>query len=59
MRETCATAGRGNGATSSSIFHFAVLLLGEPFTLFGGIGTALVLGGIGFHTGNELRSPAA
>jgi drug/metabolite transporter (DMT)-like permease len=39
--------------------YFAVLLLGEPFTLFDGIGTAFVLGGIGFYTWHELRSPAA
>jgi len=36
--------------------YFAVLLLGEPFTLFEGIGTALVLGGIGFYTWDELRT---
>ena len=39
--------------------YFAVLLFGEPFTLFDGIGTALVLGGIGFYTWDELRKPAA
>lgn len=39
--------------------YFAVLLLGEPFTLSDGIGTALVLGGIGFYTWDELRTRAA
>jgi drug/metabolite transporter (DMT)-like permease len=39
--------------------YFAVLLLDEPFTLFDGIGTALVLGVIGFYTWDELRRPAA
>ena len=39
--------------------YFAVLLLGEPFTLFDGIGTTLVPGGIGFYTWDELRKPAA
>jgi drug/metabolite transporter (DMT)-like permease len=39
--------------------YFAVVFLGEPFTFFDAIGTALILGGIGFYTWNDLRNPAA
>ena len=35
--------------------YFAVVLLGEEFTLAHGIGTALVVGGVGFHTWRDLR----
>lgn len=38
--------------------YFAVILLGEPFTLFDGIGTSLVLSGVGFYTWDELRKPS-
>lgn len=37
--------------------YFAVVLLGEPFTLPHAIGTALVVGGVGYHTWRELRKP--
>ena len=36
--------------------YFAVVLLGEEFTLAHGIGTALVVGGVGFHTWRDLRA---
>jgi len=39
--------------------YFAVVFLGEAFTLFDAIGTALILGGIGFYTWDDLRDPAA
>ena len=39
--------------------YFAVVFLGESFTFFDAIGTALILGGIGFYTWDDLRSPAA
>ena len=39
--------------------YFAVVFLGEPFTLFDAAGTLLILGGIGFYTWDELRHPAA
>ncbi|MFO1123124.1 MAG: DMT family transporter [Hyphomicrobiales bacterium] len=40
--------------------YLAVLILGEDFTLADGIGTALVVGGVGFHTWRDLRrGPAA
>jgi drug/metabolite transporter (DMT)-like permease len=39
--------------------YFAVVLLGEPFTLFDGIGTFLDLGGIGFYTWDELHKSSA
>ena len=39
--------------------YFAVVLLGEDFTIWHGIGTALVVGGVGFHTWRELKRPAA
>ena len=35
--------------------YFAVVLLGEEFTLTHGIGTALAVGGVGYHTWRELR----
>jgi drug/metabolite transporter (DMT)-like permease len=35
------------------------VFLGEPFTFFDAVGTALILGGIGFYTWNDLRNPAA
>jgi drug/metabolite transporter (DMT)-like permease len=38
--------------------YFAVVLLGEEFTLAHGIGTALVVGGVGYHTWRELKKPA-
>ena len=38
--------------------YFAVVLLGEQFTLAHGIGTALVVGGVGFHTWKALKGPA-
>lgn len=37
--------------------YFAVVLLGEAFTLSHAIGTALVVGGVGYHTWRELRKP--
>ena len=39
--------------------YFAVVLLGEEFTLSHAIGTALVVGGVGYHTWRELKKPAA
>lgn len=38
--------------------YFAVTLLGEEFTLAHAIGTALVVGGVGYHTWRELKKPA-
>lgn len=38
--------------------YFAVVLLGEEFTLSHAIGTALVVGGVGYHTWRELKAPA-
>jgi drug/metabolite transporter (DMT)-like permease len=38
--------------------YFAVVLLGEQFTLAHGIGTALVVGGVGYHTLSALRGSA-
>ena len=35
--------------------YFAVVLLGEEFTLAHGIGTALVVGGVSYHTWRELK----
>jgi drug/metabolite transporter (DMT)-like permease len=55
------------GATSTAIIsnvsplltiYFAVILLGEEFTLAHAIGTALVVGGVGYHSWRELKSPA-
>jgi drug/metabolite transporter (DMT)-like permease len=37
--------------------YFAVVLLGEEFTLPHAIGTALVVGGVGYHTWRELKTP--
>ncbi len=37
--------------------YFAVVLLGEDFTLSHAIGTALVVGGVGYHTWRELKAP--
>jgi drug/metabolite transporter (DMT)-like permease len=39
--------------------YFAVLILGEDFTLADGIGTALVVGGVGYHTWRDLRRKVA
>lgn len=39
--------------------YFAVVLLDEDFTVAHGIGTALVVGGVGYHTWRELKKPAA
>lgn len=40
--------------------YFAVVLLGEKFTFAHAIGTALVVGGVGYHTWSDLRrAPAA
>jgi drug/metabolite transporter (DMT)-like permease len=38
--------------------YFAVVLLGEEFTLAHALGTALVVGGVGYHTWRDLRKPA-
>jgi drug/metabolite transporter (DMT)-like permease len=54
------------GATSTALIsnvsplltiYFAVVLLGEEFTLPHAIGTALVVGGVGYHTWREIRKP--
>ena len=54
------------GATSTALIsnvsplltiYFAVVLLGEEFTLSHAIGTALVVGGVGYHTWWEIRKP--
>lgn len=37
--------------------YFAVLILGEAFTLPHAIGTALVVGGVGYHTWRDLKKP--
>jgi len=37
--------------------YFAVVLLGEEFTLSHALGTALVVGGVGYHTWKELKKP--
>jgi drug/metabolite transporter (DMT)-like permease len=39
--------------------YFAVVLLGEEFTLPHAIGTALVVGGVGYHTWRELKRQTA
>jgi len=36
--------------------YFAVLLLGEQFSLMDGVGTALVFAGVGYHTFLDLKS---
>ena len=38
--------------------YFAVVLLGEDFTPAHGIGTALVVGGVGYHAWRELKKPS-
>lgn len=54
------------GATSTAIIsnvsplltiYFAVVLLGEAFTPAHAVGTALVVGGVGYHTWREMRRP--
>jgi drug/metabolite transporter (DMT)-like permease len=56
------------GATSTALIsnvsplltiYFAVVLLGETFTLPHAIGTALVVGGVGCHTWRELKMPGS
>jgi drug/metabolite transporter (DMT)-like permease len=56
------------GATSTAMIstlsplltiYFAVVFLGEDFTLAHGIGSALVVGGVGFNTWWDLRRPMA
>ena len=56
------------GATSTAMIsnvsplltiYFAVVLLGEAFTWSHALGTALVVGGVGYHTWREIRKPAA
>jgi drug/metabolite transporter (DMT)-like permease len=37
--------------------YFAVVLLGEEFTLPHALGTALVVGGVGYHTWRDLKRP--
>jgi drug/metabolite transporter (DMT)-like permease len=39
--------------------YFAVVLLGEEFTLPHAVGTALVVGGVGYHTWGELKKQTA
>ncbi len=55
------------GATSTAMIsnvsplltiYFAVVLLGEAFTWSHALGTALVVGGVGYHTWREIRKPA-
>ena len=38
--------------------YFAVVILGEEFTLAHAMGTALVVGGVGYHTWSEFRTRA-
>ena len=56
------------GATSTAMIsnvsplltiYFAVVILGEAFTLPHAIGTALVVGGVGLNTWRDLRKPKA
>lgn len=56
------------GATSTALIsnvsplltiYFAVVLLGEGFTLSHAIGTALVVGGVGYHTWREIKTPGS
>ena len=35
----------------------AVVLLGEAFTPAHAVGTALVVGGVGYHTWREMKAP--
>lgn len=37
--------------------YFAVVLLGEDFTWAHALGTALVVGGVGYHTWSEFKKP--
>lgn len=55
------------GATSTAMIsnvsplltiYFAVVLLGEAFTWSHALGTALVVGGVGYHTWKELKKPS-
>ena len=55
------------GATSTAMIsnvsplltiYFAVVLLGEAFTWSHALGTALVVGGVGYHTWREIKKPA-
>jgi len=55
------------GATSTAMIsnvsplltiYFAVVLLGEAFTWSHALGTALVVGGVGYHTWREIRKPS-
>lgn len=60
-------AGLGRiGAASTAIIsnisplltiYFAVVLLGEAFTPAHAVGTALVVGGVGYHTWREMKAP--
>lgn len=62
-------AGLGRiGATSTAIIsnisplltiYFAVVLLGEAFTPAHAVGTALVVGGVGYHTWREMKRSVA
>ncbi len=54
------------GATSTAMIstlsplltiYFAVIVLGEHFTLAHAIGSALVVGGVGFHTWRDMKRP--
>lgn len=56
------------GATSTALIsnisplltiYFAVVLLGEEFTLPHAIGTALVVGGVGYYTWRDMQRPKA
>ena len=56
------------GATSTALIsnvsplltiYFAVVLLGEKFTTAHAIGTALVVGGVGYYSWQDMRRPAA
>jgi drug/metabolite transporter (DMT)-like permease len=38
--------------------YFAVMLLGEEFTWAHAVGTALVVGGVGYHAWSDLKKPA-
>jgi drug/metabolite transporter (DMT)-like permease len=38
--------------------YFAVVILGEAFTWSHALGSALVVGGVGYHTWREIRKPA-
>jgi len=56
------------GATSTAMIsnisplltiYFAVVILGEAFTWPHALGTALVVGGVGYHTWKELKKPVS